>query len=191
MVIRETDSMDQQARWEEHLNNNPLMLFSLYTDIQFNMVKVLGEEIIQCMDETISVDGEGHVRIQSGGKYTDEAYSKFWFWSLGAYEVVRTMCEAKKCFAPGLLAQLNELKQTLGKLRIPFAKQELKGEKVPVHAELSITINGSPPDYKYRVKEEVISTREMIGKFDAMLNGIKRVDILAPFNAMYPSRDSR
>jgi len=150
--------MNEVKQAEDYLQSNTLIAFSLYTDIQYKMVRVLGEEIIKCLDESIFVDERGQVRIVLRGRFTDEAYSKFWFWTLGAYEVVRTMCGAKKCLSGELLENLSQLKKKLSVLRIPFAKQELNQEKVPVNAELSIyTISISPSDYKFRIKNTIIS----------------------------------
>jgi hypothetical protein len=178
--------MESEDRPDNYLLDYTLVAFSLYTDLQYKMVRVLGEEIIQCFDETISADEKGHIRILYRGRYTYDGYSKFWFWTLGAYEIVRTMGGAKKCITPEMLAKLNQLKHKLGVLRIPFAKQLLQKEDVAVNAELSIySHSASPPDLKFQVKDQVISARATIEEFAAVVGGIEPADILADFRTMY------
>ena len=124
--------------------------------------------------------------MQYDGVIIDPVYAKFWLWVLGAYEVVRTMCEAEQCFSAGVRDQLRDLKQRLTLLRIPFAKQELPGKKIPVNAEPSpCTMGGSPPDYKFRVKDQMLSVRDSIHQFGAVLSGIKRTDVLAHHRTTY------
>ena len=52
------------------------------------------------------------------------AYGRIWLWILGAYEVVRTMCQARICFSEEYLAKLTTFKTAMADIRIPFAKQE-------------------------------------------------------------------
>jgi hypothetical protein len=60
-----------------------------------------------------------------------------WLWTLGAYEVVRTMCQAKHCFSAEYLEKLHLLKKQLAKVRIPDSKMEKQGKKQPVHSNRS------------------------------------------------------
>src|ERR1700687_2076506 len=65
------------------------------------------------------------------------AYSHFWLWVLAAYEVTRTMHQARVCFSVPLGNRLGTLKKQLSQLRVPFAKQELPGEFEPIQGEAS------------------------------------------------------
>lgn len=47
-----------------------------------------------------------------------------WLWTLGAYEIVRTMCQAPRCFEPALLKTLYSLKADLERVRVPNTKME-------------------------------------------------------------------
>lgn len=120
------------------------------------------------------------------GQVVMRAHGLFWLWVLGAYEVVRTMCQAKRCFTPAVAAQIKFVERSLWLLRIPFAKQELPGEKAPVHAELSIYgVQHSPPDLQYAVKEQVVSARDLIEQFTAVFAAIRRSDIVADHRKTY------
>jgi len=180
------NALATDALKEEYYNKNPLIFFSVYTDTQYKIVRSLGGDIVRCLEETISIDESGTVNTRLTGEFTDDAYEKFWLWILGAYEVVRTMAQAKACFIDDVPQKLEELKQTLAVLRMPFAKQEPKGVKGAVSAELSIySICGSPPDYQFRVGEQVVSVRELIGNFNEVLGSIKREDIVARHQDSY------
>ena len=179
--------MQTNARREERLNKNPLLAFSDYTDTYFKIVTTLGREIIECLEAERSPEPEGRILMRCDGLSIDASYGKFWLWLLGAYEIVRTMCQASQCFSDRINPQLKNLKNKLTLLRVPFAKQRLPGKAVPVHAEPSpCTILASTCDYIYRVKNNMLSVRELIGEFDAVLGGIKRSDVLADHRTSYP-----
>jgi len=57
-----------------------------------------------------------------GGR-VERAESLMWFWLLGAYEVVRTMHQAKACFSERLVRELSGLRKMLAAVRMPAAKR--------------------------------------------------------------------
>src|SRR5687767_1566334 len=79
---------------DQLLSKHPLLKFSLYTDVQVGLLRERGMEIIALLDDACgpdsSCDADAMMRI----------YGCFWLWVLGSYEVVRTMDEARSCFAP-------------------------------------------------------------------------------------------
>ena len=108
----------------------PLISFSWYLSGRVNCVLELGEEIVENLDLAFSgsaVDGERFGR----------ADMLMWFWTLGAYEVVRTMCQAEKCFTPELHAQLCSVKKDLAWTRMAAAKMEKPGKTIPVSSNRS------------------------------------------------------
>jgi hypothetical protein len=163
--------------------------FSIYTDIQSKTIQSLGCEILECLQSGISPDPNGGAGSKCDGQTVMRAHGLFWLWVLGAYEVVRTMCQAKHCFTPAAATQIKVLERSLWLLRIPFAKQELPGNKtVPVYAELSIYgTRHSPPDLQYSVKGEVVSARDLIEQYAAVLADIERSDIVADHRTSYRS----
>jgi hypothetical protein len=74
-----------------------------------------------------------------------------WLWTLGAYEVVRTMCQAKSCFSDRTMDQLTHLKKTLSAVRMPAAKMEKAGERV------SVTSNRSPAGWDVANRDLLIN----------------------------------
>ena len=166
--------MDADRISDEIANRYPLGEFSIYSQIQSQIVRELGRRLLNRL-----VDGIGDP--------TNGSYGQFWLWVLGAFEIVRTMCQAEKCFAQSLVAELKSLKRLLRAIRIPFAKQELPGHKsAPVGGEPSICgINTSPPDMRFKVQGQLISARELISEFERVFGGITKADILADHRTSY------
>ncbi|QEG26938.1 hypothetical protein GobsT_16860 [Gemmata obscuriglobus] len=134
--------MEATSIAEDMLNNNPLVIFSIYVDSQSRIIRELGVEILARLDTGISPN----VETGKGAVLSIDiscCYGRIWLWVIGAYEIVRTMCQAKQCFSQRVVQELHGLKHRLGFLRMPFAKQELRGKSVPVHAENSIAGIGS------------------------------------------------
>ncbi len=78
-----------------------------------------------------------------------------WFWTLGAYEVVRTMCQAKICFSENFYEKILELKNDLAKARMPRAKMEKKGKK-----NMPVSSNRSPDGWDNTNKDLLIGDPE-------------------------------
>ena len=181
--------METHSILDKMLHSNPLILFSVYTDIQSKTVRELGREVLESLDSGITPNPDIAGGIICSTEVTHRGYGQFWLWILAAYEVVRTMCQAEKCFSPHLAGELKELKQKLATLRIPFAKQELPGQKSPVGGEPSIAgINLTPPDILFQVKGQVLSARTLISEFAAVFQGISRGDIVASHRALSPEK---
>ncbi len=171
---------------EDMLSRSPLIGFSVYTDIHSRTIRRLGQEILACLEAGIGPDSSTGKGAVCSGEVINRGYGQCWLWVLGAYEVVRTMCQAERCFTPRVRAELKGLKRRLAVLRMPFAKQELPGKTVPVRAEPSIFgIGDSPPDLRFEVKGKVVSVRELIGEFARVFEGITRADVLADHRVAY------
>lgn len=154
------------------LDQNPLIRFSVYTHIQVCTLSTLGREILALLNSSIA---EGSADPQASNR----AYGMFWLWLLGAYEVTRTMCQAKSCFTAELSTKLIALKKPLSKLRMPFAKQEYKGENSPIATEASISaVDTIGKDFKFKINGTVLSVRDLIGAFESVFGNIKREDVL-------------
>lgn len=178
--------MKQDDPVEKMLTENPLIGFSVYTHIQSKTLQTLRQEIIQCFEAgmyTLSGDGETPC---VDGELVNRAYGLFWLWVLGAFEIVRTMCQAEQCFSSRVIGDLKDIKRRLALLRMPFAKQELAGKSVPVGAEPSIyRIVGSPPDFWYQVSGQEFSVRQLLDEFAIVLSKINRSDVLANHRTSY------
>ena len=115
---------------EEILAREPLMAFSFYLSGRNNVLLMLRDEIIELLDDGFAEDGIDGTKI---GRASD----LMWLWTLGAYEVIRTICQAKKCFSQNFYDKAFELKKELAKARMPAAKMEKQGKREPVNSNRS------------------------------------------------------
>ncbi len=109
-----------------------------------------------------------------------------WLWTLGAYEIVRTISQAKKCFNPEFIKKINRLKQELAVVRMPNSKMEKKGEIKPVNS------NRSPDGWDIESKDLLIgdpenfrSARMLIELYDKTICSIDVSDVLAKHKDSY------
>ena len=162
----------------EWLKGRPLLKFSLYTATQVETLKAFGKELLGDFDAGVTYSEETKQPIFER-KLVSDGYAKFWLWLLGAYEVVRTMAQAPECFSPNLVEELRKLKKRLSKIRMPFAKQEIAGQDVPVYNELSIAdVEANPADLVFVVQSERISARSLVEDFIANFDAIRGEEVL-------------
>jgi len=110
---------------DQVFDREPLLVFSFYLSGRVNVLCSFANEIIENLDN-------GFSNQCIDGKRIERAESLMWLWILGAYEVVRTMHQAKGCFSERLIRDLGTLKKNLAVVRMPAAKMEKAGEKVAV-----------------------------------------------------------
>lgn len=160
------------------MQETPLVRFSVYTYSQVEILLDLAEQIEAHLNASIS---EGKV-----GREWREAYSKFWLWVLGVYEVVRTMSQAQVCFSERLAAELLKFKRRMAQIRMPFAKQELKGRSEPIGLENSIVgFNFETRDILFEVEGEPLGMRQFITEFRNLIEGISPKDVLSDHRTSY------
>lgn len=172
--------LDERNTIAEMLNQNPLVWFSAYTQIQVRTLSAFGREILDLLDSSMA---EGSVDAQA----FDRAYGMFWLWLLGAYEVTRTMCQAKSCFTEELSTKLITLKKRLSALRMPFAKQEYEGRRTPIKNEASVcSMDTMAKDFKFEINGTALSVRDLISAFESVFGNIKGEDVLSDHRDSYP-----
>ena len=88
--------------WEDQVAREPLLAFSFVLSTRHNQLTTIADEILDNVDKGISKE-----KIDT--KYTTKAGILIWLWTLGAYEIVRTMCQAKSCFDSECLNRLQPL----------------------------------------------------------------------------------
>lgn len=167
--------------WAQTVEREPLMAFSHYLSGRVNVLCSFADEIVENLDKGFagqSVDG-GRV---------ERAESLMWFWLLGAYEVVRTMHQAKGCFSERLVQDLSSLKKTLAIVRMPAAKMEKPGKKA------AVTSNRSPSGWDAESRDLLvndpaenpdISARWILSEFDRVFSSITKRDVLAHHEKAY------
>jgi hypothetical protein len=172
---------------EQIIEREPLMVFSHYLSGRVLVLLSFADEIVEGLDRGFSgqsVDG-GQV---------ERAESLMWLWILGAYEVVRTMCQAKQCFSERAGQDLSNLKKTLSIVRMPAAKMEKLGKKIPV------TSNRSPSGWDIGRRDlfvndpdedHDISARWILSEFDRVLSSLTKDDVLSHHEVSYLGGSNR
>jgi hypothetical protein len=133
--------------WDQLLERDPLIAFSWYLCGRKNVLLTVADEIRECLDQAFSgpvIDGEklGHAK------------ALLWLWTLGAYEVVRTICQAKDCFSKRAFDEMSQFKKTLSTMRMPAAEMEKPRKHIPV------TSNRSPADWDIQSRDLFVGDPE-------------------------------
>ena len=152
---------------------HPLLLFSLYTEIQVKSLARLGEKLNRLMHPTQD-------RTDIDASNFTEFYDLFWLWVLGAYEVIRTMDQHKACFCECKRVEITQHKHRLAILRMPFAKQELRGKTGPqsrIWAELSASDFGDGAVW-FTVENEKFASRQVINETINFLDSFGTENVL-------------
>lgn len=167
--------------WEEIVERDPIIAFSHYLSGRVHVLLTVADEI------TANLNQGFHDASVDGGRI-ERAELLMWLWTLGAYEVVRTMCQADKCFSETALSQLKQLKKALALIRMPAAKMEKAGKRVPV------TSNRSPSGCDIQNRDLIVSdpestsyvsARSILQEFDRVFSSIKKEDILGSHEESY------
>ena len=159
--------------WEQIVERDPIIAFSHYLSGRVHVLLDMADEIVDNLDQGFLDDSVSLDRVV-------RAESLMWLWTLGAYEVVRTMCQAKGCFSEKALDQLTQLKKTLSSVRMHAAKMEKAGKKVPVSS------NRSPSGWDIANRDLLVnepestnvSARFLIQEFDRVFSSITKDDVL-------------
>jgi len=168
--------------WEQVVQREPLIAFSFYLSGRINVLLAFADEIIENLDRGFS----GMVK---DGSRIERAESLMWLWTLGAYEVVRTMCQAKGCFSEKALGDLSQLKKTLSAVRMPAAKMEKPGKRVPVSS------NRSPSGWDVANRDLLVndpestpdvSARFILAEFNRVFSSITKDDVVGRHEESYP-----
>jgi len=169
---------------EQVLEREPLLAFSVYLSERNNNVLQLSDEILSNLELGFN-DGR-HIDATIIGN----ASVSMWFWTLGAYEIVRTISQAKECFTDEFIVKINELKKQLAIVRMPSAKMEEQGSKsIPVNSNRSADgwdldskdlIVGSPQNPK--------SARQLIELYDTTLCSLVPSDIKKQHQESYETK---
>jgi hypothetical protein len=163
---------------EEILEREPLIAFSFYLSDKNNLLLNLSDEILENLDK-----GFGD-KIDT--KLIGDASSWTWFWTLGAYEIVRTISQAKECFSEKFITKINELKKQLAVVRMPSSKMEEPGKNKPVNS------NRSPDGWDIENKDLLIgspenpkSARKLIELYDKTLCSLNPEDVIKHHQKSY------
>ncbi|CBJ40560.1 hypothethical protein (plasmid) [Ralstonia solanacearum CMR15] len=168
---------------DEIFERDPVSVFSFYLAGRVCVLSKFADEIIENLEIGFSsqqIDGSRIVRSES----------LMWLRVLGAYEVVRTMHQAKGCFSDRVVADLGILKKQLSVVRMPAAKMEKVGQKLPVTSNRSACgWDASKRDLLINDPDDsvTIQARFILAEFDRVFCGIRRDDVLAAHELSYSS----
>lgn len=160
--------------YELYLKHHPLKRFSLYTHLQAVTLIELGVSIKEQFDKMIC---EKNIVDMSSG----DPYGNIWLWVIGVYEVTRTMADPKwkHSWRESKYSEILEFKQRIANLRVPFAKQEHRGNEKAIDGESSIAgIDFESKSYLYEVDGQVFNVRDEIDRFETLVKSISHGDIL-------------
>lgn len=161
---------------EEIIKREPLLKFSFYLSDRNNLLLRVSDEILENLDKGFASSSRKDSDAMSS---IINASDSTWFWILGAYEVVRTISQAKECFSDKFIDKINELKKELAIVRMPSAKMEKKGRKEPVSS--SRCADGWDIENKDLVigdPENPKSARELIELYDKTLCSLEPDDVI-------------
>jgi len=166
---------------EDLLVRDPLMAFSFYLSGRNNILLNTGDEIIELLNEGFT--GKSIIK----GDKIQQAETLMWFWILGAYEVIRTMCQARQCFSADFYRKISSLKKDLGEVRMPASKMEKQGKQVPVSS------NRSPSGWEVEHKDLLVndpsdkafSAQALIGGYDLIISSLTVKDVLKKHSESY------
>lgn len=165
--------------WEQEVSREPLLAFLFVLSTRNNQLAKIADEIIDCLNEGVSNERIYGPSVTRGG-------TLIWLWTLGAYEVVRTMCQAKSCFSQNCLDKLQPLKNKLAKVRMPDAKMEKKGKKVPVNSNRSPWLEVvESKDLLIGDPEEPYSARALIDEYFSIIDSISPEDVIDKHEKSY------
>lgn len=166
-----TDPNDIFAQYHKE---RPLLEFSVYTNTQIELLNKLESEINSMMAQ------------RRDAQVINDIYGSFWLWVLGAYEVVRTMSQARSSFTPEVTQRLKDYKRKIAKIRIPFAKQEYHGRNRPIFNEASMSgMNTETGDMFFRIEGVEFSSMSLMKGFHDLMASIRPTDILRRHDESY------
>jgi hypothetical protein len=164
--------MRQARNIEDFERGNPLWRFSPYLWGRVNVLLGLHSQILQDLDEGFGPEMDAEL--------VGRAEAFLWLWLLGAYEMVRTMCQAESCFSTQALNSLRKLKSELSKVRMPSAKMEHAGRKAkPVTSYRSPAgVDAMNKDLLIGDPEAPVSGRGLLNKFRVVLGSLRQEDVI-------------
>ena len=157
---------------------SPLMAFSPLTQLQIQCLEEVAIEIEDLLAESM-LDPEN-----ANGNLINRSYSRMWLWLLGAYEVLRTMAEAKQCFSIQFHARLLDEKRHFAEIRMPLAKQEYRGKKDSAWRDgFLIGINPQTRDSLFAINGIEYSAQDLITRFRTFIGSVQPADVIKASDA--------
>jgi hypothetical protein len=165
--------------WEQEVAREPLLAFSFILSTRNNQLSTVADEILDLLDSGISEN------FIDGGSVT-RAGILMWLWTLGSYEIVRTMCQANTCFSSKYMERLKSLKMKLAKIRMPDSKMEKQGKSQPVGSNRSPWCEvPKSKDLLIGDPEDSYSARDIIDEYFSVIYALTPEDVLGRHEESY------
>jgi hypothetical protein len=152
---------------------HPLISFSVVSHIQFQILLDFGNDTESLLNKCVIHEGEVN------GQFLNKTYGQIWFWVIGAYELVRTLHQRNEMFDEESKVKLRELKSELSVLRIPFAKQELRGDKLKLldrtNVSLVSEIDFITKDFVFNINGKKFRFKKLFDHFQMVFKNIKLI----------------
>lgn len=148
---------------------HPLAAFSYYLSGRHSVLLSVAEEIVKNLD---AADGSS----ASGPRA--RASDLMWLWTLGAYEVVRTMCQARACFSDRFYKAIADLKLELERVRVPSTKMEKikydrRDRSVPVGSQREAdTWDEARKDLRVGDPADTVSARRLLAEYVRVMSSL-------------------
>ena len=89
------------------------------------------------------------------------------------------MSQHGNCFVPELAEQVSDYKRRVAQLRVPFAKQEVRGTGQPLGAEASVhNVDPATKDVSFKPKDDELWVRRLMNDFETLILSIRPEHVL-------------
>lgn len=156
---------------------SPLLAFSIYLSGRNQALLALAHEITEKLDACIS--NAGIVSHEPRARASD----LMWLWTLGAYEVTRTLCQARECFSDRFYRDVADLKIDLERVRVPNTKMEKikydrKAPAIPVPSNRGPDLwDDKNKDLLVGDPANVVSARNLLRHYDRVMASLTIEDV--------------
>lgn len=164
---------------------HPLAAFSIYLSGRHHVLLSIAQEITGQLDACAA--GEGG----SSHAARTRASDLMWLWTLGAYEVVRTMCQSQRCFSERFYRSLSGLKVDLERVRVPNTKLERikynrRERSIPVASDRGPDVwDEAGKDLLVGDPADAVSARLLLGSYESVMSSLTRDDVLMSHEASF------
>lgn len=155
-------------------SQQPLVKFSLYLSSRNELLLSFSTEILEKLDAS-----DGALDCETRTRASD----LMWLWTLGAYEVLRTLCQARRCFEERFFREAEALKLELEKVRVPNTKLERVNYDRKARA-IPVTSDRAPDSWDNANKDLLVgdpanpsSARRLLTSYQAVMRSLQPEDV--------------
>ncbi|AUX46857.1 uncharacterized protein SOCE26_083660 [Sorangium cellulosum] len=156
---------------------HPLAAFSIYLSGRHEVLLSIAKEITERLDACASSEGG------SSHEARTRASDLMWLWTLGAYEVVRTMCQAQRCFSGRFYRAISSLKVDLERVRVPNTKLERvkydrRQRSIPVASDRGPDVwDEAGKDLLVGDPADAVSARMLLRSYESVMSSLTLEDV--------------